>query len=330
MGNPDHPPLPSDPREVWQGGFLTPSQPVSAVSAGAGLIVGGGSSLFMVRPAGEQILSRPLPPAIGPIVAVAAEPWAPHRFAIAARGRISIFEGERPEEPVLEASMSNSAVDATHLAWVREKGEVALYFRTRGKNLGRIWVDRPAQEFLEAPPLNAVASDASGRLAMICDGSNYMEVMLAKADGSGFDVREPTMIFDDDADPDVHVYLAVHGDSVAYSVKEWGSGVSWSPDQRDFEPTTSLYGGPIAFQDAETLFGAYCVDTNGSIFRETRDGRITRVADIEAEGGDDAQVNILSLAWDPSRRVLWGASPECGLLQSREPLRPGERKIVLS
>jgi hypothetical protein len=285
-------------------------------------VIAGGDELLVMRPAAENILTRKMPPAIGSAVVVIAEPWAPRRFAVATRGRISVFEGREPEVPTVQLDLAKPEYDATHLAWLRENGESVLYFRRRDGEVGRLWVDRGVEDVIDCPPMAAIASDESGALALLTLVPGEENVWVSQE--GGFEVRPLTTVPVGD---DLHVHLAVRGAAVAYSLDDcWGTYVSWDREQ-DFDRCEALWGGPIAFQGDDALFGAYCVETNASIFRETRDGTTARIADIEAEGvgpWQERSLLITALAWDASRRTLWGASPQAGLIRSREPAK-GER-----
>jgi hypothetical protein len=179
---------------------------------------------------------------------------------------------------------------------------------------------------LDLPSAAAITSDAKGMVAMIAGVGDEMEVYVS-SDGEHFTPRYMTVIPDDE--DGLPMYLAVAGDAVAYSMGDgWGTFVSWEAEG-DFQMCAELRGGPIAFQTGSggvALFGAYSDEEGGAIVRVTREGVATRIAELEARG-EDAPLGISALAWDESRRRLWAASPQAGLLVSVE---PGAKKMVLS
>lgn len=313
--------------DAWEGRFvLVPPRPVRSVSAASGLVVAGGDALYMLRPGAERLRARELPPDLGLLV-VAAEPWAPFRYAVAARGRIAVFSGAEPDEPLVEIELTDPRRDATHLAWTRHEGEPALFVRSRNGAIARLRLDRNAFEDLDCPPMEAVASDASGALAMLSLAPDEEAAWVSKPDGS-WELRPLTTIPVADEGDDAGLHLVIAGPAVAYSADGIGTYVSWEREA-DFDRCGDLFWGPVAFQDEGALFSAYSVETTMTITRFTRQGDVTRIAEIEA-GGEEAEPTITAVAWDAPRRTLWAASPEAGLLACTEPVAKGGKRVSLN
>ena len=325
------PPLPSRREDCWVGGFvLDPSRPVNDVCAAGGLVVTGGAGLAMLRPGAQNVLSRDLPPGLV-VRAVAVEPWTPRRFAIAATGRLTVFEGQAPDEPCVEVKFHDPSIETTHLAWTRQEGRSVVYYRRKDGEVGRVWLDRGELETIDAPPMDAIASDDSGVMAMISMGGGDADAadVWTSRDGKAWDTRTLTTTLDAPVGEQARVHLAVYGEAIAYSVgsleSAWGTLVSWDSRQDLFESCEFPSGGPVAFHSGAALFATYHDDVGASILRLPRGGAAERIAQISDEDEHAAVApRIEALAWDASRRALWAASPQVGLLQSSEP--GGDRK----
>ncbi|MGH7297006.1 MAG: hypothetical protein ACRELB_18860, partial [Polyangiaceae bacterium] len=288
------PPLPRRREDCWVGGFVLDGSPVHDVRAAGGLVVTGGKGLSMVRPGAQNLLSRGLPSGIV-VRAVAVEPWAPRRFAIAARGRLTVFEGHAPDEPSLELKFDDSTFEATHLAWTRNDGRSMIYYVGRDGEVGRLWVNEGTLDSLDTPPVDAIASDGTGVMAMLSMGggdADAADVWISQ-DGKEWRSRTLTSVLDAPLGADGRVHLAVCGDALAYSVGSldgaWGTHVSWDADQDLFEPCDVMSGGPVAFQSDEALFATYNGELGASILRLPRGGAAERIAQI---GGDEDHLAV--------------------------------------
>jgi hypothetical protein len=328
------PPLPTRREDCWIGGFvLDPSRPVHDVCAAGGLVVTGGTGLAMMRPGAQNVLSRDLPPGIV-VRSVAVEPWTPRRFAIAARGRLTVFEGQAPDAPSIEVKFDDPTFEATHLAWTQQDGRSAIYCRGGDGAVGRLWLDDGTLETIDAPPMDAIASDARGGMAMLSMGGGDADAadVWTSRDGKLWETRTLTFILDATPREHARVHLAVCGEAIAYSVGSpdgaWGTLVSWDSRQDTFDLCEVVSGGPVAFQSESSLFATYNDDCGASILRVPRGRPVERIAQIGGEEDDLAVApRIEALAWDESRRALWAAS-HAGLLRSSEPGgKPGHRVL---
>jgi hypothetical protein len=285
----------------------------------------GGDALYLLPRGAQQVSARELPPDLA-LVAIAVEPWPPFRYALAGRRVIAVFSPDAPGDPIVEVSFATPEDDATHLAWTRHNGRVMIYFRGRNGRIGRIRIDEEGCEHLEAPPIAAIASDAAGVMAMISIVDDDADIWVS-SDGADWEPRLVTLIpelSDNDS-----VYLAVSSDAVAFSVDNFGTSVSWDSDQM-LQVCDKVFWGPVAFQEKDALFVAHSRERTSSITRVTRQGEATLIAEIEAKGQEGPSPTITALAWDGSRRTLWGASPGVGVISSSEPTRKGVKKRVLN
>jgi hypothetical protein len=301
-------------------------RPVRDVSAAGGLVIAGGDAIHVLRPGTVRPGWHELPPDTG-LRLVAVEPWAPFRYAFASRGHLQVFTGGSPDEELFDATFTSPEAEPTHMAWSRHEGESMLYMRARSGALTRLRPEKQVVEDIDVPPMAAIASDSSGTMALLCLVPGEEEVWVSTA--TGFETRPLSDIPGDDPDDPIHVYLAVSGGAVAYSVNGAGTFVSWAPDE-ELEFCDDLMWGPIAFHGDDALFCAYSVETTAAINRRTRRGDVTRIVEIESEWAPDAELTITALAWDESRRTLWGASPQVGWILAKEPVAKGQKGLLVN
>ncbi len=319
------PHLPSRPSDVWEGGFLfdAPSY-VSSVCARGGLVAAGGTELYLLRPGAEHVLTRPPPLDIGQVNVTAVEPRGSRRYAFATDDMIAVFFKNNQGDQILRLRPSEPGRLVTHLAWGGAKGQSALYIRWDDSGVTRLRPDMSDMDDLEVPPMDAVASDETGNVAMVSlDGDPRVyvtqdgEKLHARALGYAFEEYE-------------HVYLAVAGMAVAVAVDNEGAFLSRKQDE-PLTPCEALAGvGPVEFEGTSSdsaLFGAALEPTMSAIIRVDREGAAMRVAEIGNDDGVPPQ--ITSLAWDASRRKLWGAAP-VGLITSTPPGAKRGKKVSLS
>ena len=124
--------------DFWACAFVpAPAPRVRFVSAAGGLVIAAGDALHMLRPGSQRLRSRALPGDME-VLAVAAEPWSPYRFALATPKWVGVYTGHRPYEPVCEVTFKNPKVGATHLAWTRRDGQPMLCVRQRNSELTQV------------------------------------------------------------------------------------------------------------------------------------------------------------------------------------------------
>jgi hypothetical protein len=89
--------------------------------------------------------------------------------------------------------------------------------------------------------------------------------------------------------------------------------------------------GPLEFEGTASdapLFGALVQADTATIARVDATGTAIRIADFGSDG--DVVPQLTSLSWDASRRMLWAASPQMGLVTCVAPSAKGAKKAVLS
>lgn len=324
------PRLPDRDEECWKGGFvLDPTQPVRDLSGAGGLLIAGGEAILMLRPGAETWKQRSPPEELGPILAVAAEQRSPWRYAVSSLGGITLFG--LPNDQMLTLRSSTDEVQATHLAWAAFGKQSVLYLRWTDGSIGRVRLDLGTIEDLDFDPMDAIASDVNGCLAMIAArGAGDNAHALFTQDGIRFEERPATAIAAGD-DPETRVHLAVAGAAIAYAVDGQGAHLSRGVDD-DFTRCEGLMqGGPLAFHGSTAdaaVFGASWSKAMCVIHRVDAGGAVRRIAEIGGDAGDAPKLS--TLVWDRSRHVLWAGSPQVGLMRSEEPKAKGNPKRSLN
>jgi hypothetical protein len=177
--------------------------------------------------------------------------------------------------------------------------------------------------------MDAIAADEDGVLAMISFAAPSAYVT---EDGENLDLRA---LGADLAPPAASgnappTYLAVAGRAVAFSAAG-GAFVSRAPEAPFVRCADLATAGPLAFEGPSSgaaLFGAINQPARTSILRIGADGDAARIADFGAEAGPPPE--ITALAWDGSRQMIWGGSPQMGLVTCTAPGAKGGKKAVLS
>ena len=283
----------------------------------------GGDAILMLRPGAQQWKMRPPPDDLGAVLAVAAEQGPPWRYAVSSAGGITLFG--LPGDQVLTLSATAPGLQATQMAWARFGKETVLYVRWEDGGVARIRMDLGTIEELETMPMDAIASDADGVLAMVavrCDAADAHA--LFTRDGTRFEERPAIAVA---AATSARVHLAVAGAAIAYAVEGAGARLSRGIDD-DFVPCDGLGpGGPLAFQGVRAgaaVFGVVWTATLTAIHRVDDRGAVLRIAEIRGDGGDAPKIS--ALLWDGvAPRELWSASPQAGLLRSDEPQEKGAK-----
>jgi hypothetical protein len=320
------PSLPSRPEDTWEGGFvLDRVQKVLSVSGPGGLVLGGGEHLYMLRPGAQRWMRREPMTELGRVLAVAAEPRHPWRYAVSSEKGLTVYG--LPNDQKLTLTAPDDDPPATHLGWGTFEEQSVLYLRWADGTAGRLRLDLGQVESLELLPMDALATDASGSVAVVSLQGDTPHALFTQ-DGIRFEERPAVRAPQNLAGP---VHLAVAGAAVAYAIEGWGTYVSRGLDD-DFLPVEALApGGALAFQGtdpASPLFGAVWTQAHGAILRVDAGGDVQRIG--ETSGTGVAAPRITSLAWDGSRSVLWSSSPDAGILRNEEPTAKGEKKRVLS
>jgi hypothetical protein len=186
--------------------------------------------------------------------------------------------------------------------------------------------DMSGVEAVDLPPMDAIASDDNGILAMASFAPPDPRAYVTD-DGETLAFRplEPS------DEPSARVHLAVAGAAVAFAIEGVGAFVSRGLEEPFLRCEPLGTAGPVAFEGAAgdaALFGAARSAGYASIIRVDREGAALRIADFGSDGGPAP--GISDLAWDASRRILWGASPQMGIVTCTAPGAKGAKKTLLS
>ncbi len=321
------PRLPSRNADAWECSFVFESpRDVRAVSCRGGLVVAGGDELHVLRPGAQSMASRAPPLDVGPIRVAAAEPRAPFRYAVASDDRVAVFFRADPGDQIARlrcACATSPAPPATHLGWGRAGGESALYIRWGDGSVVRMKQDMSGVDTTDLPPMDALAVDDAGVLAMISSAAPAPTAYLT-LDGENLDERplpEGCGLPGPDAPADPHrrVHLAVADTAIAFAVDGGAVFVSRTPGA-PFERVEHLETAEAIALDGAAgeaaVFGATRRRGAASIVRVDEDGDAVVIADFGSDGGTP---EVTGLAWDASRQILWAASPQMGLVTCTAP-----------
>ncbi len=285
------------------------------MSSRGGLVVAGGDEMHVLRPGAERMASRPPPLDIGPIRVVAAEPRAPFRHAVASEELVAIFYRNEQGDQIMRLRSTPPGPSATHLAWGHAGGESTLYIRWSDGAVVRVKQDLSGIDTPDLAPMDAIAADATGNLALLSLASSAA-VAYVTTDGELLASRP----LPEGIARAGHVHLAIADTAVAFAVADGGVFVSRG-EEAPFarcEPLASA--GPVEFEGASgdaPLFGALNRAGVATILRVDSEGAAFRIADFESDAA--GAPTIAGLAWDGSRHILWGASPQMGLVTCTAP-----------
>lgn len=323
------PRLPTRTGDAWECTFLFESaRDVRTVSARGGLVIAGGQEMHLLRPGAQNMASRAPPLDIGPIFVAAAEQRAPHRYAVASEELVAVFYRTKDGDQIMRMRCPPSGPTATHLAWSNAEGASTLYIRWDDGVVARLNQDMSGAETIELPPIDAIAADHAGVLAMASFSEPTPRVYVG-SDGEHFAFRPLPEDFS--VEPHQHVYLAVADMAVAFTIEDGGAFLSRSPDDEFMMVEQLATAGPIEFEGTSTdaaLIGAILSSGIASIIRVDREGAAVRIADFGSDGGPPPE--IIELAWDASRHMVWGASPQMGLVTCTAPSAKRGKKAPLS
>jgi hypothetical protein len=322
------PRLPTRTGDAWKCSFLFESaRNVQAVSCRGGLVVAGGEELHLLRAGAQNMASRPPPLDIGPILVSAAEPRAPWRYAVASAELVAVFFRTDQGDQIVRLRCTPPGRSATHLAWGHAGGASALYIRWDDGVVVRMKEDMSGIDTTDLPPMDALASDSAGVLVMAsCAAPDPCSYVTR----NGEDLELRPLPRDLVVDRSQRVYLAVADVAVAIAVEHGGAFVSRAPETLFDRCAPLATAGPIEFEGPSSdaaLFGAAHDAGVASIVRVDREGAAIRVAEF---GSDAGPPELSALSWDGSRQMLWGASPQMGLVTCTAPGAKSGKNAVLS
>lgn len=323
------PRLPTHAGDAWECSFLfDAARDVRALSCRGGMVLAGGEEMYLLRPGAQKMASRAPPLDIGPIRAVAAEPRAPWRYAVASEELVAVFYRNNAGDQILRLRCNPPGPAATHLAWGRSGGVSTLYVRWDDGAILRVAPDMSGGEALDFPPMDAIAADQAGVLALVSFDADEPLAYFTR-DGEALQFRP--LPRDLVVEPDQRVHLAVADEAVAFAIADGGVFVSRAHATPFVLSEPLAKAGPIEFAGASSdaaLFGA----TNGaegiSLLRVDAAGDAVLIAELGADNGPPPA--LVALGWDASRRVLWGASPQVGIVSCTAPSAKGAKKPLLS
>lgn len=320
------PRLPTRPADAWDCSFLFDTvRNVQSVSCRGGLVVAGGDELHVLRAGAQNMASRAPPLDIGPLLVTAAEPRAPWRYAVASKEMVAVFFRSDQGDQVVRLRCAPSGPLATHLAWGRDGQASALYIRWDDGAVVRMKQDMSGVDTTDLPPMDALAADNAGVLAMVSFAPPTPLAYLT-GDGENLDLRRVDLR----GDPSQRVHLAVAAAAVAVAVGQGGAFVSRVVEAPFVLCDPLRAAGPIEFEGPTSdaaLLGAIHQGGVASIVRVDGRGSAVRIADF---GSDGVAPEITSLGWDASRQMVWGASPQMGLVTCTAPGAKSGKKATLS
>jgi hypothetical protein len=355
---PDPRPLPRLPRldsDAWRGGFVIDSPAYTrSVSALAGTVVAGTECIYRLRPGATQFHSRPLPARAIEVLDFAVEPRVanrPVRFAAATSPRALHLVDDKG---VATVPFPEDHGEVLGLMWaprlVNERPTMCLHLRFEQFQLLLVPDGRTgdfARTEFPAPQVVAMATDGAGGLAfaVLDEEEWFLDVWwlidLEKDEWFHRGLEAPS--FFDGA------RLAVAGKAVAVSAgrEVW---MSRDPMEHEFVEIEALRsrddafvegGAAIAFDGAgpdAALFAAVReAKERSAIVRVDAEGRHERIVELTVEGqdgdgspgggegeGDEGPPApiIHEMAWDATRRTLWSAAGEAGVMCTTEPGSP--------
>ncbi len=322
------PRLPSRTGDAWECSFFFAAAcDVQAVSCRGGLVIAGGDELHLLRPGAQRLASRPPPLDIGKVRATAAEPRAPWRYAVASDEMVAVFYRDEKGDQLMRLRCAPPGPSATHLAWGRDGDASALYIRWDDGAVVRMKQDMSGVDTPDLPPMDALVADDAGVLAMISFAPPEPRAYVTR-DGVDLEYRP----VEGKVGPSQRVHLAVADTTVAYSIAAGGAFVSRFSEAPFVLCEALANAGPIELEGTSSdaaLFGAVHSGGAASIVRVDAAG----VAVLVAEFGSDApslSPEIRALSWDASRRTLWGASPQMGLVTCTAPSATRGKRVVMS
>jgi len=329
------PKLPSRASDIWEGGFLS-EQPhdVKDIQARGGMVIAGGTNLFLLKPADETWKSRPPPEDIGPVHAVAAEPRGARRYAVASEKMLALFIKRKEGDQILRLTPKEPGGRVTHLVWGGAKGPCALYALHDDYKLLRMRPDLSDIDELDVEEMAAIASDDNGVVAMVARAGGNPRVYVT-ADGAAMRFRHVTEEIEEDQSLDI----AVADTAVALVVDQKRVLLSRGMDD-PFVPVEALSSpdgkgwitGPVVFQGASSDAALLCARWEDDLVRVMRVDPTGAAMSIIEMGGTEQldPPEVAALSWDATRQTLWGASPHVGIFKSVAPTAKGKKKLALS
>ncbi len=320
----------------------------ASIAAADGLVVGGGYRIHRLLPGGTHFQQRDVPEGFGDVLCNAVEPRRPghpQRFAAATIDALHVFDGKA----VASVPLSPDEDEPRQILWAPRAVDgdptYVLYVRFDQRVLQLVPARAPGSVPFDIHPLegtfaalDGIATDGAGAIAyaIFDEDTSNLDVWLAADLEAGQWLRRSVPV--DWADSR-RIELAVAGRAVAVSFETGGVWLTRDITDHDFAevevlrsmpwvPGGTPRGGAIAFEGSArgaALFGAV---------RESE--TLTQLARVDADGGAlcIGEVNenagaphgglgpIQAMAWDETRRTLWSAAGNAGILCTTAPGAP--------
>jgi hypothetical protein len=336
--------LPRHRSHAWLGGFAI-DDPVytTSISASGGTVVAATECIYRIRPGTTHFQWRDLPDGHGDIECVAVEPrrpGSPARFAYAVYPNTLYLVDDGGVVPI-DVPLDGEAIHG--LMWARRANggdSTMLLHLWLGDRVLRLLPDDggPNHQFEEKFwPTDSGESDEANVRAMASDGDRG--VAFAVFDEENWDLDVWVL---EDLESNVWIRrsieapslflgarLAVAGTAVAVAFeKEEGVYVARRP-REPLVRMDALRGddGVLAFGGASAdapLFAAVQETPHRSVIaRIDAEGRHERIAELTVESDEAPEVRLIhEMVWDDTRRTLWCAAGQGGVMCSTEPGAP--------
>jgi hypothetical protein len=322
--------------DAWGGGFvLDRPEYVASVAAVDGTVVAATERIYLLCPGATKFQVRDMPDGAGDAMCVAVEPRRPgsrSRFAVAGIDSLHIFEGER----IASVRFPEGHGEIEQLLWAPDvthgKATPVLYLRLDDRVMLLARDGGPFGTFgeLEGAIADArtMASDHAGGFAYACFDEERWELdvwflaALKPQEWYRRSVEAPSFFSG--------ARLAIAGKSVAVSFNDGGVWLTRDIEHHPFKEIEELKdGGPehevrgpaIAFEggagDAALVATVRASQTTLRIVRIDAGDRATRIAEVETHAGE--MLSVCGLAWDATRRTLWSAAGQAGIMCTTAP-----------
>jgi hypothetical protein len=317
--------LPRFARDAWAGGFVFDSPRwVSCVSVSGGSVLAAGrEEMYLLGPGEVHMRKRPLPGGMKVAAEVAVEPRRRPRLVVCCPETISVLDGNALA--TLRDGDDGPGYDG--VAWGKRPGGFALYILGGDSRLRRTQPEKGGVEEIPIEDVRTLASDGRGTIGVVSK-TPEPRVWVTHDGDEWFWRAIPAW-------PVSRPYsLAVAGDLAA--VKLIYEGPAWVSRRRGapFEACEPLEdAGPLEFEGSgadAALFGVRPEGSTECVVRVEASGNAVQIARIEGDEKAEEAPRVSNLAWDETRRTLWGALPRIGLIKSEAPVRAGGKRSSLS
>jgi hypothetical protein len=314
---------------------------VSSIAAVDGTVVGAACAIYRMRPGETHFQGRGTPAGGGDVTAVAVEPrrqGRASRFACGCYGSLHIYDGEG----VASVGFDNDEHgEVTGLLWAPAHGEEdttqCLYVHFADTLLRLVDDGKPSATFAEVlwpvrAPCAIARDDAGGFALAEFDEEDWtlhvwMLTDLVTNQWSRLSLPAPALF--------CGCQMAIAARAAAVSFDQAGIWMTRDITEHDFREVEELrapealkfeaLGGAIAFEGTTSdapLFGARMTsrDTQ-AILRVDAEGRALHLADVTRTGSVGLEP-VRQIAWDVTRRTLWGACGDAGVLCVTAPGAP--------